>query len=187
MPLTVKGAWDDGYILSQYTVSSKYLGESAFGHPQFDTTYTPTGQLLHDMKYNGHFNTSAQIIETYAEFLKGWLFQKAVDCVIPVPPTVDRVFQPVIALAEDAARLLGIGCYTDILEKVSSIETKSIPKEERALAGMFQQRKMAKRSCSVLLLDDFYSSGQTANACASVLRNDPLIQHIYFLAVAKTK
>lgn len=187
MPIRIPGAWDEGFVLSQYTVSSVYMGESAFGHPQFETKYTPTGQLLHDMKYNGHFNTSAQIISQYEEFIKGWLLNKSIDCVIPVPPTKERSFQPVVALAEEISRLLSIGCYTDVLEKTTITETKSMPKEDRDLNDAFRQIKPAKRPCSILLVDDFYSSGQTANACTNLLKSDPLIKRVFFLAVAKTK
>lgn len=54
----IGGIWDDGIIIDDYTKESKYLGEDAFGNPIFDTTYTEIGKLLHDMKYNGHYNTS---------------------------------------------------------------------------------------------------------------------------------
>ena len=49
-PIVVTGLWDEGFVVDKYTESSTFIGEDAFGHPQFNTTYTHIGKLLHAMK-----------------------------------------------------------------------------------------------------------------------------------------
>ena len=62
-----------------------------------------------------------------------------------------------------------------------------MPRGEKILKGAIVQKLMAKRTCNILLVDDFYSSGATARECVSVLRRDEQIKNIYYLAIAKTK
>lgn len=47
--------------------------------------------------------------------------------------------------------------------------------------------KDAKRKCNILLVDDFFTTGETANECVSVLKSDPLVDKVYYMAIAKTK
>ncbi len=47
--------------------------------------------------------------------------------------------------------------------------------------------KPAKRKCSILLIDDIYNTGSTANECTKVLKSDPLIDKVYYLAIGKTR
>ena len=75
----------------------------------------------------------------------------------------------------------------DVLEKVSFEQAKNMPRGEKKLKGAIVQKLMAKRTCNILLVDDFYSSGATARECVSVLRRDEQIKNIYYLAIAKTK
>ncbi len=60
-------------------------------------------------------------------------------------------------------------------------------KDNKQLQGTIRKLKDAKYKCNILLLDDFYSTGETAAECVRVLKSDPLIDKVYFLAIAKTK
>lgn len=185
--IKVNGLWDEGYVLSEHTISSKYIGEDPFGRPQFDKEYTELGKLLYSMKYNGHIDTSDQIVALSSEFVLGWLRDKEIGAVIPSPATKDRVVQPVYVIAEKIAKLLGTYYSEGVLSKMTQELTKDIPKEERQLQGAIRQNLPAKKPCNVLLIDDLYSSGQTANECVRVLREDENIRKVYFLAITKTK
>lgn len=185
--IKVNGLWDEGYVLSEHTISSKYIGEDPFGRPQFDKEYTELGKLLYSMKYNGHIDTSDQIVALSSEFVLGWLRDKEIGAVIPSPATKDRVVQPVYVIAEKIAKLLGTYYSEGVLSKMTQELTKDIPKEERQLQGTIRQNLPAKKPCNVLLIDDLYSSGQTANECVRVLREDKNICKVYFLAITKTK
>lgn len=185
--ILVSGLWNDGVVVDRYNVSSVYIGEDVFGHPQFDTTYTPIGKLLHAMKYNGHYNTSEEIADICIHELGEWLSGKKFDIILPAPPTSARYEQPVYLIAEALAARLGVPCSEDILVKTDDRPAKNMPKDGKELTGSIRKLKDAKRRCNILLVDDFYSTGTTANECVTALKEDPLIQKVYYLAIAKTR
>ena len=90
-------------------------------------------------------------------------------------------------IGEVLAARLNIHYAEDVLRKTSCNPVKNTPKENRNISETIIQLKSAKRPCNVLLIDDFFSSGTTANECVRVLKKDPLITKIYYLAIAKTK
>lgn len=186
-PIQLFGNWEEGYALDVYIESSEYIGEDVFGHPMFDSTYSRVGALLHRMKYNGHENTSWEIVHLYRRFLTHWMRDKRVDAILTIPPTNDRAEQPVVLFAQALSEALEIPFSPDVLEKVSSEQAKNMPRGEKNLKGTIVQKLMAKRACNLLLVDDFYSSGATARECVSVLQRDERIKKIYYLAIAKTK
>ena len=185
--IPVEGNWDEGYVFSEYSVQSTYLGEDAFGIKHFDTTYTEIGRLLHAMKYNGHFDTSIEIAEKCDPYLRKWLSRITIDSILPTPPTSERIAQPVFMIAEQLAEKLGIPYAESVLIKTDDTPAKSMAKDNKQLKGSIIQQKPAKRKCNILLIDDFYSTGSTANECVSVLKKDPLIDKVYYFAIAKTK
>ena len=185
--IPVEGNWDEGYVFSEYSVQSTYLGEDAFGIKHFDTTYTEIGRLLHAMKYNGHFDTSIEIAEKCNPYLRKWLSRITIDSILPTPPTSERIAQPVFMIAEQLAEKLGIPYAESVLIKTDNTPAKSMAKDNKQLKGSIIQQKPAKRKCNILLIDDFYSTGSTANECVSVLKKDPLIDKVYYFAIAKTK
>lgn len=185
--IKIDGLWDEGIILDNYVQTSKYIGEDAFGHPQFNTTYTEVGQLLHSMKYNGHFDTSKDIVDFCIDFLSLWLNDKVIDIILPIPPTNERFLQPVYAIGEEISKRLNIPYSDKVLRKTNNKSAKNMPKDNKQLKGSIIQLKSAKRKCNILLIDDFYSTGETANECVLTLKKDRLIDKIYYLAIAKTK
>lgn len=186
-PIQLEGLWDEGYALDIYTVSSTYLGEGPFGNPMYDTVRTEIGQLLYSFKYNGHLDTRDQIATAATPFLLKWLKDKNISAVLPCPSSKERYVQPVVAISEAIAQELGIHCVSDVLEKRTSLLTKDLPKDQRDLSGSIVQTKPARMDCNVLLIDDLFDTGATANECVRVLQLDPHIKKVYFLAVAKNR
>ena len=121
------------------------------------------------------------------EALGVWFAGKHIDSILPAPPTTNRLEQPVYMIAEVLASKLGIYYSDDILIKQNNIPSKNMPKDAKDLKGSILKLKNAKRKCNILLIDDFYSTGETANECVSVLKTDPMIDKVYYLAIAKTK
>lgn len=186
-PIKIDGLWDEGYALDLYTLSSTYIGEDAFGHPRFNNTYSEVGRLLYQFKYNGHLDTREQIAQMAVEFLRTWLGEKKVDIILPCPASLVREIQPVYAIAYEISELMGIAYTDEVLKKNSSVAVKNTAKEERNLEGIISKVKPAKRACSVLLVDDIVDTGATANECARLLKQDPNIQSVYFLAITKRR
>lgn len=186
-PIKINGLWNEGYALDYHTVSSEYIGEDPFGHKRFSTTYTEVGNLLHMMKYNGHQNTTSDIIRLCIPFLNKWLADKNIDCIIPVPPTNSRDLQPVFEIAKGIADCYNIPYADTVLTKISSVQSKNLTKENKDLTGTIMVLKTAQRKCNLLLIDDFYSTGATATECVKKLKEDKLIENIYLFAITKTR
>lgn len=101
----------------------------------FDTKYTPIGALLHSMKYNGRQNTGSEIADMCYDFLKNWLYDKSIDIILPVPPTIDRTVQPVNLIIEVISDYLHIPFTDDVLQKTTDLPSKNMAKDEKQLDG----------------------------------------------------
>lgn len=143
-PLKLNGIWNEGYALDYHTVSSEYLGEDPFGNKIFDNTYTEVGNLLHRMKYNGKENHSFDILNLCIPFLDEWLKNKQIDCILPIPPSKERIAQPTIMIAEAIAKHYNIPCVNDVLHKNSKAPSKTMTKESKDLTGTIDVLKCAR-------------------------------------------
>lgn len=52
-PIAITGPWSSGWALDLHTVSSVFIGDDAFGHPQFENKRSEIGELLYQFKYRG--------------------------------------------------------------------------------------------------------------------------------------
>jgi len=181
-PIKLTGNWVDGYALDKHTISSEYIGEDAFGNKQFDNKYTKLGELLYKFKYNGHHDTSLEILEIAKPFLDEFVKNKSIDIIIPVPPTNKRDIQPIHIIAELFSDYLKIPYSTEILANNSDKSSKDGNKQIK-----IDLLKNAKRKCNILLLDDLFSTGATLNECAKVLKTDELVENIYVITLTKTR
>lgn len=62
-PCRLLGMWNEGYVMDSHTITSTYLGCDEYGHDRYHTERTELGQLIYEMKYNGHNDTSLKIID----------------------------------------------------------------------------------------------------------------------------
>ena len=189
-PIPIAGPWDEGFALDLHTVSSQYLGDDAYGNPQFDTARSPVGELLFQLKYRSDKSVAAALCETAAGFVKSRRW--AADLVIPVPPSrPGRRFQPVPFLADGVGKLLGCPSCEDCVAKVkATAELKSVYDYQERLdklkdAYSVQTAKTAGRA--TLLIDDLYRSGATLEAVASALRTDGKAGKIFALTFTRTR
>ena len=84
----IPGRWRDGYVLDLHTRSSTYLGHDEFGHPRFDTQYSPVGELMYRLKYKSDKDALPELIETATAFAQSWGIK--VGMVVAVPPSRSR-------------------------------------------------------------------------------------------------
>jgi len=185
-PIKLTGNWTEGYALDKHTISSEYTGEDAFGHKQFKNIYSPIGELLYKMKYNGHHDTSEDILNLAKPFLDEWLANKNIDIILPVPPTKKRDIQPIHIITEVFAEHCNIPYSAEVLFKIATNQAKDMNKDEKNLQGSISLLKNAKRKCNILLVDDLFSTGSTINECVRVLKTDELVHNIYVLTITKT-
>src|SRR5271169_783531 len=104
-PKEIKGSWDEGYVLDVHTISSTMIGYNEFGHPEFDTVRSDLGELVYRLKYKAEKSVIPSIVEATAGFVNIWKIHP--DAVVPVPPSKQRAFQPVLEIASELAKTLG--------------------------------------------------------------------------------
>ena len=189
-PKRLRGPWDDGYALHFHTLGSTFLGYDPYGHPRFETTRSPVGDLLYQLKYRNDAEAVAPLIEAIMEFWPKW--KPAIDGVIPVPPSnVGRKSQPVIAVATSLAERLKVPLCTGCISK-----TKNTPalkdifeydKRMEALEGAFTAVPQQTRGKRFLLFDDLYRSGATVSAITDVLKSAGKAKAVYLLTLTRTR
>jgi len=189
-PVVIQGAWRLGWALDVHTTSSEFLGYDANGNPQFDTTRSPLGELLFQLKYRGK-QTASEVAEVMAEFFDTQpTALSRIDLIVPVPPSTDRAVQPVVEVARELGKKLNKPVASDAIRKARDTPgLKGIqdPEERRELLdGAFAVDQAQVKEKGVLLVDDLYRSGATANAVTVALMGAGT-SRVYFLAATRTR
>jgi len=189
-PRQIRGNWTDGYVLDYHTVSSEYLGDDEYGHPQFKTKYTEIGELLYRLKYRGDRSVIDELAAVAASFVESW--KPNVEVIVPVPPSrSDRKEQPVALLAESLGRRFGIPVCDECLVKAKELsELKNVfdrKERRRLLDGAYQVAATTVEGKEALVFDDLYRSGATMNAVVHALGTQGNAAKVYVLALTRTR
>jgi len=176
--------------LDFHTLSSEYIGDDEYGHPQFDTKRSEIGKLLYKLKYREDKSVLGDLVTTVSQFIKSTNWP--VDLIVSVPPSrKGRQFQPVRPLALGIGRTLGIDVCVDSVVRVKDTpELKNVfDFEERMgiVKEAFEIRGQALSGRSVLLFDDLYRSGATLNAVSRLLQQEGKVKNIYVLTLTMTR
>ena len=191
-PQAVQGTWVLGWTLDAHTVSSEFLGYDANGHAQFNTVRSELGELMYQLKYRGRLDAADALAAAMAEFLKNKpVLLSRVGLVATVPPSnTGRAVQPVFEVAKRLADRLGKVASDGLIRKVK--ETPALKdvfdaeQRRELLHGAFEADASRVRGAGVLLIDDLYRSGSTANAVAHSLISAGAAR-VYFLAATRTR
>lgn len=184
-PLPLSGPWDKGFSLDKHVLSSVPIGENAYGHMQFDTTRSAVGEALFQLKYRDQSEKVGTLAATSHAFVtQKW--KLAVDVVIPAPFSKERAIQPVHAIAQSLAALLGVPCSAAVTKKPGTPQLKDLPEHEREKA--LQQALVVDSSVKnkrVLLVDDLYQSGTTLKVVTALLRHPGGVNAVSVLAMTR--
>jgi predicted amidophosphoribosyltransferase len=189
-PLEVQGTWRRGWTLDVHTISSEFTGYDANGNPQFDTKRSELGELIYQLKYRGK-QTASEI----AEILAGFFSDKPnglarIDILIPVPPSTVRTIQPVHQITQMLALKLNKDFASNAVTKTKrtpGLKGIQDPEKRRELLDdAFKVDGKHVRGKGVLLVDDLYRSGATANAVTVAIMNGGAAR-VYFLAATRTR
>jgi competence protein ComFC len=110
--------------------------------------------------------------------------------IIPMPPSTVRAVQPVAQVARELGKKLNKPFLLDAIRKTR--ETPGLkgvldPEERRELLdGAFEVDQSQVNGKGVLLVDDLYRSGATANAVTIALLGAGA-PRVYFLAATRTR
>lgn len=188
--MKIPGRWRDGFALDFHSVSSTYLGDDEYGHPQFDTNRTELGELLYRLKYQSDTSVIAEIVDPIATFIES-SWKPSLELIIPVPPSRARSHQPVLLLAEALGKRLNIPVTTHCVRRVREIpELKNVYDYDERLrlledAHTIDPSRVKDRR--ILLFDDLYRSGATMNAITVALYDQGSAAEVFALAVTRTR
>ena len=189
-PRKITGKWQDGYALDQHTTGSTFIGHDSFGNPQFDTSRTPLGELLYQLKYRSDPKSIELIATVVAEFLRQW--KPSVDSLIPVPPSnTTRKQQPVFDLAKATSERCGITLCENCITKVKrTAQLKNIYEYQKRISAL-EEAFAVERSITggkrILVFDDLYRSGATLNVIAEKLLKEGGAKAVFVLALTRTR
>jgi competence protein ComFC len=179
------GLWIEGFVLDRHVISSHpigYVGE----HMQFETTRSPLGELVYQLKYRN--GPVSDIVETAVVFVtERWA--SVIDCVVPPPPSLHRTKQPAVMIAAGVATSLGLPSLAAAAVKASATpQMKNVALHERTplLSAAIQAGTDAVRGRRVLLIDDLWETGSTLRRVAEVLDQMGATE-VRALAMTRTK
>lgn len=191
-PIELSGNWTKGYALDIHTIDSTFIGYNEYGHEVFDTRRSEIGELLYRLKFKSDKTALGEIIDTVANFLENsWKIVDAIAAIIPVPPSKNRAFQPVLEITKSLSSRLRIPFHDDLLVKTKETpELKDVYEYEKRmelLKNAFDIGSNVLNGKSILLLDDLYRSGATLNAITEILYNQGGVHNVYVLALTRTR
>ena len=179
------GPWIQGYALDVHMLSSTFIGYDQNGRARFDSLRSPVGELLYRLKYQQDRAVIDQLAEAAEGFLRTW--KPPIEAIVPVPPSLPRRSQPVIAVATALAERVQIPLWTSCLSKVKKTpQLKDIveyDKRTEALRDAFAVTTDQTAGKTLLLFDDLYGSGATVGNIAEVLKGQGGAKAVYLLTL----
>ena len=150
-------------------------------------------QAVADYKYNNKKEYAIFFAQELAEVYRSRLSGLGIEALVPVPihraRRRYRGYNQTEVMCEELSRLIGIRVDTQLLVR----EKKTAPQKELSEAERLQNLESAIRwnparqqnsvvPRTVLLVDDIYTTGSTAEVCARVLLRNG-IQKVYLLCL----
>jgi len=186
----ISGAFDDGYALDKHTASSVFVGYNDYGHPKFDTTRTPAGEAVFQLKYRGDFDQVKPLSKAVVRNIVPH-FPK-IGLVMPAPASTSRQRQPVHEVARSVAKRMDVPLFDNLIERsavaanTGSLKNLNTREEkDQALKGRYMLNKpITNKGCwNVLVVDDLYHTGATMDAVCSLLAQYDKVSSVYVAAL----
>lgn len=203
----LKGNWDLGYALDDYSSHSRLIFMDDEGHAAYETVTrrpvytdeqgntdlesyrTECGQKLYELKYLHEISAAQPISNALAEAIFP-LFGR-VDLIVPVPPSVPRRIQPVMELATRLGQLTDTHVADGLITKQPAIRPmKGVPTRIQRIAELRGRIRLKSSTITsggpfnVLVLDDIIDTGATMQTVCEALNGWDKIRRIYVAAVA---
>jgi competence protein ComFC len=184
------GPWDGGYALDIHTLSSTFLGNDNYGHPRYETTHSPVGELLYRLKYKDDLTAVSPLVDSI-EIFWGMSPRPTIDLIVPAPPSETRKYQPVILVATALGERLKLRLCTECLSKVKETPPlKDVGEDDKrmtTLEGAFTVAPEQTEGRDILLFDDVYRSGATVRAITTLLKREGKAKAVRLLTLTQTR
>lgn len=186
----ISGSFSDGYALDKHTASSTFIGHDEYGHARFDTTRTPAGEAVFQLKYRGDFEQVKPLARAVVRNIVPRL--PKIGLVMPAPASTSRQRQPVHEVASVVAEQMGVPLFDTLIEKSAvAANTGSLKnmntrhEKDEALKGRYLLKRTIATSgtWNVLVVDDLYHTGATMDAVCSLLSQYDKISGVYVAAL----
>ena len=162
--------------IEDYRETSSYFDEHIYLF-QYD------GEVR-DAILNYKFNEQAYIYKTFLEFIKNnekiCAQIKKYDIIIPIPISKKRMkqrgYNQSTLIAKNLAKMLNIEYKENVLVKIKDNKPQSeLGQHERSanVKGVYKIKSLRNIYIKkILLIDDIFTTGSTANECAKVLKEN---------------
>jgi hypothetical protein len=160
-PRPLNGPWLAGWALDFH---SRYDGDVA--------SRSLIGNLVFRYKYGQEHQLAQELAHRWHDLLARHPDLPQSDAVIPVPPSQQRLADPVTVLAQALAAELKLPAWANVLTKTRVTcpqkEMTSLAQKRANVAGAFALKRDV-RGKRIILIDDLYDSGATLEEAARVL------------------
>lgn len=147
------------------------------------------GELLYRLKYGNDPTAVPEIVETVMDFLRTWKVE--VDVIVPVPPSKERKFQPLLAVAAALSERTSIPLCSECVSKVNATsqlkDETDYSKKVEALNSVLVVDPNLTRGARILLFDDLYQTGATVDTITRKLIQDGAAEAVYLLTLTKSR
>ena len=148
-------------------------------------------EIIRKLLINYKFNNCSYLAESFAYLIKNnekiFGILKNYDIIIPVPLHKKRLLERGYNQTELIARKIGIKIETNCLIKIKNIKpqsTKNANERKADIKNIYILKNAEKiKGKKVLLIDDIYTTGSTANECIKTISY--VVNKIGFLSIAK--
>lgn len=144
-------------------------------------------------KYNGRREYAGFFSQVICKLNKDWINNIKPDALVPVPLHIKRLrkrgYNQAEVLADKISGDLGIPVVKDLLKRnKDTLPQKGLSSRDRkknvadAFFVSMEQFRLYHQIKCVIIIDDIYTTGSTADACAEVLKNVG-VENVYFLSI----
>jgi len=149
-------------------------------------------ELIHKFKYNNKLFLKKIHTEILCSFCKAYVNYRKIDGIVPVPmktgPIRKRAFNQAGLLAAGVSKQLDLPLLGDCLAKVKKTKKQVRLKRDKRLINMkgaFVAKTVpALQGKRLLLIDDVFTTGATADECSKALRAAGA-ESVWVLALAR--
>lgn len=183
----IHGPWSAGWVLDKHIVKSTYIGDNAYGHPQFDTERTEVGEATYRLKYRNDWSQAQPLAQGIAEHICSRFH--GIGFIVPMPASTPRPRQPVNEVTKELGKIGKVPVFEDMLLKAPNGKPlKDLTTKAEKTAAIGDSFSVSARITNhgrwnVLVVDDLYATGASMEAACRVLRLYPKVANIYVAAL----